>query len=140
MESRLLNSQLFEYRKLKWDGLNRSGAMPIGEYILVLVDVAVDKSAGGIIITQDILEKRQMAAETGVLVELGVGAFHWNSERSREFVGNKPKQGDHILFSRYAGRIITGNDKFQYRIMLDKDVGAIATDEGFTVSVADQTS
>lgn len=131
MESRLLNSQSFEFVKAKWTGENESGCIPIGEYILVLIDEATDTSKGGIIITPDILEKRQMAAETGIIAEIGDGAFFWNSERSREFVGRKPKVGDHILFARYAGRIVNGNDGKQYRIMMDKEVGGIAIDEGW---------
>lgn len=140
MESRLLNSQLFEFRKIEWDGGNACGMVPIGDHILVLIDAAVDRSKGGIIITDDLLAKRQMAAETGTVVALGEGAFYWNSERSREFLGRKPKPGDHIMFARYAGRFITGNDGHHYRVMIDKEVAGIATDDGFTVSVVDQTS
>jgi co-chaperonin GroES (HSP10) len=139
MESRLLNSQSFEFRKLPWDSVNRAGCVPIEAYILVLVDEAVDRSTGGIYLTPDILEKRQMAAETGTIIAVGDGAFYWNAERSREYRGRKPQPGDHVLFARYAGRIVTGNDGRQYRIMLDREVGAIATDGGFSVSVADQT-
>lgn len=146
MESRLLNSQSFEYMKEHWDKAqgNRSGCQPIGEHVLILVDIAVEKSSGGIIITSDLQEKRQFAAETGTIVAMGGGAFTWNTERSRPWVGEKPEVGHHVIFSRYAGRVIAGNDKRAdgtarfYRLILDKEVGGIATDEGFSVTMREK--
>lgn len=134
MESRLLNSQRFEFFKVAWDGENRSGCRPIGDMVLILVDRAAEESKGGIVLTADAVEARQFAAESGTVVAMGGGAFTWNSERSRPWEGEKPNVGDHILFSRYAGRVITGNDGNMYRIMLDKDIGGVATDEGFSIT------
>ena len=141
MESRLLNSQSFEYIRLPWDKKNGSGCRPIGDMVLVLVDVVAERTAGNILVTSDLQEKRQMAVETGTVVAMGGGAFTWNSERSRPWGGEKPEIGDHIIFSRYAGRIIMGNDKKQYRLMLDKEIGGVATDGGFSQTmVADTTA
>lgn len=136
MEQRLMNSNVIEFRKKRWsvDIGNRSGGKPVGDHVLVLIDEAIEKTVGNIIIPGTTVADNQMRAETGTIVAMGSGAFYWNSERSRPWQGDdKPKVGDHIMFSRYAGRIINGNDGNQYRLILDKEIGAVATDDGFTV-------
>lgn len=139
MESKLMNSQQFEFVKAKWDGTNKSGCRPIESFVLILVDEVLETSKGGIIFTNELMEKRQMAAETGTLVAMGAGAFYWNADRSRPYVGDdKPVVGDHVIFARYAGRIVVGNDGRQYRLMIDKEIGGVATDGGFSVTVKDQ--
>jgi co-chaperonin GroES (HSP10) len=139
MQQRMMNSNQIEFRKKRWSQVNESGARPVGDNVLILVDEAIEKSVGGIIIPNTSVADNQMRAETGTIVAMGAGAFFWNSERSRPYEGDdKPKIGDHIMFSRYAGRIINGNDGNQYRLVLDKEIGAVATDDGFTV-LSDET-
>jgi co-chaperonin GroES (HSP10) len=132
---RTLSSENIEFRKKKWSGKNESGCRPIGDMVLILIDEAVTISEGGIIIPEQILVIRQMTAETGTIAAIGEGAFYWNSTRSREFIGEAPKEGDHVIFAKYAGRVINGNDGNQYRLVIDKEIGGIATDDGFTVNV-----
>lgn len=132
MQDRILNSQRIEFRKKKWTGKNECGMRPVGDMALILVDAAMEETAGGIIIPGTSIEVQQMAAESGTIVGLGSNAFYWNSDRSRPWVGDdKPVVGDHIIFSRYAGKEIFGNDGNFYRLVLDKEIGGIATDAGF---------
>lgn len=131
---RTLNSESIQFQKKPWNKTNESGCRPIGDMVLVLIDEPVAKSEGGIIIPEAVLAIRQMTAETGTIVAMGGGAFHWNSERSREFIGAAPMVGEHIIFSRYAGRELNGNDGQMYRLILDKEVGGVATDDGFSVT------
>ena len=131
---RTLNSESIQFQKKIWSKKNESGCRPIGDMVLVLIDEPVAKSEGGIIIPDAVLAIRQLTAETGTIVDMGGGSFYWNSERSREFLGEAPKVGDHIIFSRYAGRELNGNDGNMYRLILDKEVGGVATDDGFSVT------
>ena len=130
---RTLNSESIQFRRKIWSKKNDSGCRPIGEMILVLIDEPVQKTDGGIIIPEAVLTIRQLMSESGTIVAMGGGAFYWNSDRSREFRGEAPVVGDHIIFSRYAGREINGNDGNMYRLILDKEVGGVALDDGFGV-------
>ncbi len=125
MEPRLLKTDIAEYTAGVFDGVNRSGIQPIGEKVLVLTDQVKEKTAGGIFITDDARERNALAAETGVIVDVGEGAFVWNDDKSRPWGGYKPKAGDAVYIVRYAGIVFTGDDGQKYRIIDYGQIGAI---------------
>lgn len=122
--TRLL-TPLAQYEPAQWSGTNTSRRRPVGDYVLVLPDKAPEKSAGGIAFTEVQRDHDGKAAETGVLVAVGDGAWKWNSDRSRPFSGTPPKVGQRICFARYSGTEQYGADGVMYRLMLDKCIGAV---------------
>ena len=105
-------------------GENESGCKPIGDRVLIRPDIAA-ASSGSIELPQDVVERAQLASSSGVIIDLGDGAFSWNSDRTRPFDGEKPKAGDRVFFDRYAGKVILGDDGVEYRLMDDVAIGGV---------------
>lgn len=122
---KVLSVSRVEYMPAVWSGANKSGCAPIGDRVLILPDMAMAKSQGGIGLPDDVVERMQLSASSGVIVEVGDDAFAWNSDRTRPFGGYKPKPGDRVHFEKYAGKEIVGDDGAKYRICDDKAIGAI---------------
>lgn len=112
-----------EYETASWTGENESGIEPVSNKVVVKPDSAA-AIVRGIHMTPDIIERHTMAAEAGVIVAVGAGAFHLNSDGSI-FVGKQPKVGDRVFIERYGGRPMLGKDKVVYRVMDDSSIGAI---------------
>ncbi len=125
MEPKLLKQMHVEYKPAPYLGSNRSGWSPVGDYVLVQPDAIAQTTSGGIELPADIAERMQLAAITGVVVECGGEAFKWNADRTRPFGGSPPKAGDRIIFEKYAGKPILGEDGISYRIMEDKMIGGV---------------
>ena len=64
-------------------------------------------------------EKEKMAVKVGQLVAVGALAF-----TEPDWL-DKPKVGDWVLYDRYAGSYVNGVDGEEYRIMNDKEIGAL---------------
>lgn len=100
---------------------------PVGHKVLVKADDIETKTASGIVLAVDEkLEKGGM--QTGIVIAHGDQA--WKAF-SLNFDG-KPwaNVGDHILYSRYAGKsILDPEDSEEYLIMNDEDILAILTKE-----------
>lgn len=125
MQPKILKTGLAEYTPQVWTGENESGARPIGDTVLVLPDEGAEKTAGGVFIDPRTQERHTLASETGILVDMGPGAFAWSADRSRPFEGDKPKVGSRVYFTRYSGQLIRGDDDKTYRVMMDNCVGAV---------------
>jgi co-chaperonin GroES (HSP10) len=125
MQPKLVKQMHVEYVPAPYLGANRSGWSPIGDYVLVQPDAIAMKSSGGIELPDDIAERMQLAAITGVIVECGEEAFKWNADRTRPYEGSKPQAGDRVIFEKYAGKPILGEDGITYRILEDKSIGGI---------------
>lgn len=116
------------YQKAAWNGINQSGWNPVGDRVIIKPDAAQSK-VGGVEIPEDVQERMSMAAEAGILVAVGEGAFIWNSDRVSPFAGRKPAPGDRVHIHRFSGQIVIGVDGFKYRIMDSQEVGAVAREE-----------
>lgn len=125
--SRGLSSKIAEYAPQVFTGQNQSGIKALNDTIVVLVDVAAEKTQGGIIIPEKAKDNYTMASETGIVIDVGPGAFLWDRDRTAPWEGDKPGPGSHIAFERYAGQDAKGEDGKTYRIMQDKSVGCILT-------------
>lgn len=125
MQPRVLKTDIAEYSAADYSGENRSGIQPIGEKVLILTDQVNEKTSGGVYIPDEQRERQALAAETGVIVEVGAGAFAWNDDKTREWLGYKPKAGDHVYITRYSGIVFTGDDGQKYRIVDYTCIGAI---------------
>lgn len=125
MQPKLMKTGIAEYIPGTFTGQNESGWTPVGDRILVLTDQIPSRSSGGIMYTDDYKEHASQAAETGILVAVGDGAFVWNADRTRPFSGRKPQPGDYVQINRYSGQTIMGNDGQLYRLMDENCLGAV---------------
>lgn len=124
MRPKLLKTKIAQFERASFDG-NLSRIAPIGDSVLVMPDEAAEKTAGNVWIPDNLRERQSAAAETGILVAVGDGAFIWTADRQRPWEGYKPIPGDRVHFSRYSGTEVAGHDGKFYRLMTDNCVGAI---------------
>lgn len=127
MQPKLIKTEQAQYVQSEWDGTDTSGLIPIGDHVLILPDAASTKAGtkGLIELPDDQVERMSLASESGIIVAIGDDAYFWNADRTRPFGGTRPKPGDHVMFERYAGRVMRGRDGKHYRLMSDNAVGAI---------------
>lgn len=120
------NSQMGEFVPAEFSGVNESGFEPVGDRVLVLPDMASHKTESGLIeIPADIVDRMTQAAETGIIVAMGDGAFRWNFDRTRPWEGRRPVAGDRVYMQRYSGQVMLGEDGRLYRIMDYACIGAV---------------
>lgn len=127
MKSRLIKTLGAAYEPSAFTGENTSGTYPLNDMVLVLPDKAKNTMGErGLIHKTDRQQSdEQLAAETGVIIAIGDGAFNWSRDRMREYQGRKPAVGDRIFYQRYAGQIVIGVDNLEYRCMSDKEIALV---------------
>lgn len=125
MTPKLLKTVHAEYHPALFLGENKSGWHPALDRVLVKPDMVSAKSSGGIALPEDLMERMQLAAITGVVIAVGDDAFRWNADGTRPFEGYKPKPGDRVIFEKYAGKPILGEDGHDYRILDYKSIGGV---------------
>jgi co-chaperonin GroES (HSP10) len=113
-----------EFEKIAFKG-NTSGRKALGDAVLVRPDEAVKQSAGGVEIPDEYRERSALAAESGVLVDVGEDAFRWNADRTRAWEGFKPVPGDRVFFGRYQYNQVPGDDGVMYWAIKDSSICAI---------------
>lgn len=67
-------------------------------------------------------ERDQHASMEGELVAVSPLAFGYETWPEG---AHKPSPGDAVIFAKYSGIIVKGNDGVEYRLMNDKDVVAV---------------
>lgn len=123
LQPRLIKGLHAEYAPAKWDGRDTSGVKCVGKTVLVLMDTCADITTGGITLPPDLIEKMNLASESGVLVKAAEGAFLVN-EDGTPWSGFKPEPGDRVYVEKYAGRLVKGRDGQTYRLMDYAAIGA----------------
>lgn len=100
------------------------GIEPVEYNVLVAPEDTEEVTAGGIILTTSIKETNDLASQRARLVAVSPHAFSYAEwpEGAR-----MPKPGDAVLFAKYAGALIEGNDGREYRVVKDKDIVAVLT-------------
>ena len=73
---------------------------PTGWRILVLPFKMDEKTKGGVLITESVLERQQVASQTGLVLAMGPQCY---TDRERYPNGPWCKKGDWVVFARYAG-------------------------------------
>lgn len=108
---------------------NKSGILPKEYRVLIRPDEIEEKTAGGILIPKSELERHEMAQVMGVVVAVGGNAFSdWKD-------AEPPKPGDRVYFQKFQGAAIKGEDGREYRLVNDKDIGAVISDSvGVTIT------
>ena len=74
--------------------------VPSGWRLLVLPFTPKEKTKGGIIIAQESLDKARIATNCGYVVKMGPMAY---GDKEKFPTGPWCKQGDWVIFARYAG-------------------------------------
>lgn len=113
-----------DYLPTQWDGINRSGIRSVGTTVIVLMDEASPKTRGGIILSDSEIERKSACSVSGVLVDVAPGAFLTREDGSL-WEDERPKPGDRVSCSKYAGNEIPGRDGRRYRQMDYKNIGGI---------------
>jgi len=89
---------------------------PEGVMLLVKPDAVEKQTSGGIYLPEVAKDRKQLEGTMGTIVELGPAT-------QIEFNGEDAKEGDHILFAKYAGYIMEDKDTGEdFRIIDHKDV------------------
>jgi chaperonin GroES len=102
---------------------NTSGLKPVGRAVLVKPYLVEEKTAGGLILPDQVRSKDQLAEQRAILIE--AGAHAWRDEPTPRAV-----PGDRILFSKWAGyQAIGPADDEVYRIVNDSDIFTLITKE-----------
>lgn len=123
MKNRILDTSHGQFAMREWDGQNGSGIRPLCDKVIVLVDVAVERTSGGIILPDQKIDQQTLSSTTGIMVAVGPQAFVWNSDRTSEWTGDRPVAGTRVCFERYAGQEYPGADGNLYRVMQDRSIG-----------------
>ena len=98
---------------------NKSGLKPVEYKVLILPKKVEEKTAGGIFIPDSAKTKEEFQRSEGVIVAFGPIAFtdpNWLEH---------PQVGDSVLYDKYAGSLVTGKDGETYRLINDKEIGAV---------------
>jgi chaperonin GroES len=73
---------------------------PTGWRILVLPFKMNEKTKGGLLITESVIERQQVASQTGLVLAMGPQCY---ADKERYPSGPWCKKGDWVVFARYAG-------------------------------------
>jgi len=100
-----------------------SGISPAGYRVLVEPDEIPEAvTPGGIVIPESDREKYQQAQTTGVIRALGATAYS-------EHDGVWASVGDRVIYDKYTGMAVSGEDGKEYRLINDTQVAAVISDE-----------
>jgi co-chaperonin GroES (HSP10) len=109
--------------------MNTSGIHPTEYNVLVEPYIAEQKTAGGLILPEEVVDKDGKAQTRGRIVDTGPMAFafdDWPKDKDDQ----KPQIGQAIYFARYAAASsrITGKDDKEYWLIKDRDILATIED------------
>lgn len=95
---------------------------PSGHRVLIFPDQIDEKTAGGIILSAVTKDRDQQATMRGTVAVVGKNAW-------KAFDDGSPwaKEGDRVVFRKYAGEVIKDGDK-EYRVVNDDDILAVITE------------
>jgi co-chaperonin GroES (HSP10) len=97
--------------------VNTSGIYPVEYKVLVKMEEVEKMTDAGIWLVD--VEKDEMSQTEAEIVAVGAIAF-----TDPDWL-DYPKVGDKVLIDRYAGHYLDGKDGKKYRLINDKEIGAI---------------
>lgn len=124
MNPKLMKAGGILYECAEWSGGNTSGHEPLADKVLVKTDTVQVKTKGGIYIADDISDRQNVAATTGILAGIGPLAFLFTG-KGDQWVGEKPEVGSRVSFEKFAGIMVSGEDGAEYRIMSDTCIASV---------------
>lgn len=111
------------------------GIKPFEFKVLVKPNKVEERTKGGIIRPDQVKDQMQVAVSKGRIVAVSPFAFTYfdpevsTYEEVLERWPSTPKIGDMVIFGRYCGAEIWGDDDEKYRIMNDKDIMAVVSEK-----------
>lgn len=126
-ENRTLATELTQYEPAVFTSDLALLPEPVGDCVLIQPDSAsaMVGAKGLIQLPEEIRTRYSKAAETGLLLAVGEGAFTWTADRARTWTGYKPQAGDRVYYKRYSGVTVKGYDGVIYLIMTDHCIGGV---------------
>lgn len=101
---------------------NTTGINPTEYKVLVAPKPVEEVTKGGIILSAQTTDTEKYATVEGTIIDVSHLAFSYATPE--EWAGKKPKAGDRILYAKYAGVRVKGQDGKEYLLVNDKDVCA----------------
>jgi len=100
--------------------MNEAKIFPTGGHVLILPEKVEEKTQGGIIIPDTVIDKEQQAATIGKIIAIGPSAWKDLDDGTPwADVGNK------VSYAKYAGVTMIGADKKHYVLINDNDILAV---------------
>lgn len=102
--------------------MNTSGINPCEFNVLVLPDPVEQKTKGGLILSDETMDRHKHAGTFGTLVALAPLAFNadiWPENKPR------PEPGTRVLVAKHAGTFCVAPDGVEYRVVKDRDIVAV---------------
>lgn len=109
----------------------RPGIKPV-EYNIVVAPAAMPSKIGSLHIPDEFKDNHALAMQVGRIVAASPLAFDYAVWPE----GTKPVAGQIVWFARYAGKEFEGIDGKTYRILKDKDIGAVIEEPALSVAQA----
>ena len=96
---------------------------PLEYKVNVKLHTVDDKTEGGLIKPDSVVQQEEMAQVYGTVTEMSEMAFT-NGEGERWHC-TIPNVGDEVMFAKYSGLKWVDEDGTEYRMMNDKDIVAV---------------
>lgn len=109
--------------------VNNTGIIPVGFKVLIQLEELEETTKGGIILPSKMLETEQGGHQIAIILDHGPAAFTIGAgDLPREW-DITPKVGAKVILNRYAGIPVETKDKKEYRLINDKEILAILSEE-----------
>lgn len=99
----------------------KPGFYPVEYNVVIAPEVMETTTRSGLIIPESAKEKQDAAQVWGLLVSLSPLANDFASYPE----GFAPRAGDIVLYAKYGGTLVTGDDGREYRVLKDKDIALV---------------
>jgi co-chaperonin GroES (HSP10) len=97
------------------------GIRPV-EYNIIVAPMRMAEKIGSILLADETRDTEGLAKQIGRIVAQSPLAYSYETWPDPSL---RPQVGDVVWFARYAGALFTGFDGEEYRILKDKDIGAV---------------
>jgi co-chaperonin GroES (HSP10) len=103
--------------------INTSGIKPWEYKVLVRPDIVSETSKGGIHYSEQVRQQMQNAMCKGTIVAVSRLAFNYDADMKTVIPPDeRPTVGMRVIFAKYAGGEVIGDDHVTYRMLNDKDI------------------
>jgi len=96
------------------------GLRPV-EYNVIIATAKMPEKIGSLYIPDTEKDRLEMGMQVGRILDMSPIAFNYDTYPE----GSIPQIGDLVWFARYAGGLFEGADGREYRMIKDKDIGAV---------------
>ena len=99
--------------------MNVKELKPLGDRVLIKPTVEEEKSKGGILLPDTVSKEKP---QVGEVLSVGPGA----TNKDGKMIPMTVKKGDKVVYAKYSGTDIKGDDDEDYLILSEKDILASA--------------